>query len=319
MFDVITFGSAIRDAFFYSEDFTTQNRDLCFHLGAKIEVDKIHFTTGGGGTNSACAFSRLGFKTAIVGQIGNDVGGRAVLEDLKKDKVEAKFVVQTEKFNTAYSVILSIPGKERTILVYRGASENIDENIIPWSKLKAKWFYVSSVGGDFKLIEKIFSCAEENKIKVVINPGAKELAHPEKLLPFLQRADIVLLNDSEAEKMTGISSEKMPELMNDLSTRISGMAVITCGAKGTWAVSNKKIYQASILPVKVIERTGAGDAFGAGFVAGLMKIDDITYALQLGTANATSVIGKIGAKNGLLSKKDLDSFQKVRVEKTITK
>lgn len=315
MFNIITFGSAVRDAFFYSEDFTTQNKDLCFHLGAKIEIDKIYFTTGGGGTNSACAFSRLGFKTAMVGQIGNDVGGRAVLEDLKKDKVETKFVSQTEKFNTAYSVILSIPGKERTILVYRGASENIDENVIPWNKLKARWFYVSSVGGDFQLLEKIFAHAAKQKAKIVINPGAKELSRPEKILSFLQRADAVLLNDSEAEKITGFSSAKMPELLNDLIKRIGGIAVVTCGEKGTWAISDKQIFQAGILPTKVIERTGAGDAFGAGFVAGLMLKNDLTYALQLGTANATSVIQKIGAKNGLLSKKDLENFSKAIVKK----
>lgn len=319
MFDTITFGSATRDAFFYSENFSTHDKSLCFDLGAKIEIDKIVFTTGGGGTNTACAFSRLGFKTAIVGQIGNDVAGQAVLEDLKKDKVETKFVTQTGKFNTAYSVILSIPGKERTILVYRGASENIDENAMPWNKLKAKWFYISSVGGDFGLLEKVFAHAAKGKTKIVINPGAKELAHPEKLLPFLQRADVVLLNDSEAEKITGFSSAKMPELLNDLVKRIGGIAVVTCGEKGTWLISGKQIFQAGTLPTKVVERTGAGDAFGAGFVAGLMLKNDLAYALQLGTANATSVIQKIGAKNGLLCKKDLENIQKVKVEKIITK
>lgn len=320
MHDVITFGSATRDVFVYSKNFRIlesenfiSGRAFCFNLGSKIEVDKIIFTTGGGGTNTACGFSRFGLKTAVVGQVGNDPGGKIIAEDLKKEKVNSRFLLKSEVFYTAYSIILSIPGRERTILVHRGASENIPYQDIPWEKLKAKWFYITSLGGDFLLLEKIFKTAKEKKIKVAINPGSKELEKPYDLFPLIKKTDILFLNQEEAAKLTGLSFKKPNEILKKLDEEIKGIVVMTCGEQGSMAAQGGKIYQAGILKAQVAERTGAGDAFGCGFLTGMILKNKIEDALQLGTANATSVIQKIGAKNGLLMKKDLRSYKKVQV------
>lgn len=323
MYDIITFGSATRDAFFYSKNFQVfenenfpSKKALCFNLGSKIEIDKVVFTTGGGATNTACAFSRFGLKTAIVCQVGNDVSGRAVLEDLKKDKVKTDFVLINEVLNTAYSVILSLGGKERTILVYRGASENLNFHEIPWKKLKAKWFYLTSCGGDFLFLSEIFSFAKKNKIKIAFNPGSKELARPYDLLPLLKEVAILLVNEEEGEKLTGIPQEEPKKMLEKLkSDGFAGSAIITCGPKGAFALFKNEIYQAGSLFTQVVERTGAGDAFGAGFVTGMILKNDIIFALQLATANATSVVQQIGAKAGLLTKNDLENFKKVEVKK----
>ncbi|MEW6407601.1 MAG: carbohydrate kinase family protein [Patescibacteria group bacterium] len=322
MFDVITFGSATRDVFVYSKNFRileseefVTGRAFCFNLGSKIEVDKIIFTTGGGGTNTACGFSRLGLKSAVVSQIGNDPGGQIITEDLKKEKVNNRFLLKSEVFYTAYSIILSIPGSERTILVHRGASENIPYQDIPWEKLKAKWFYITSLGGDFMLLEKIFKTAWEKKIKVAINPGSKELERSYDLFPLIKKADILFLNQEEAAKLTGLSFKKPQEILKKLDEEIKGIVVMTCGAQGSMAAKDDKIYQAGILKVAVAERTGAGDAFGCGFLTDMILKNKIEDALQLGTANATSVIQKIGAKVGLLAKNDLVNFKKVEVKK----
>jgi sugar/nucleoside kinase (ribokinase family) len=322
MLDVITFGSATRDTFFYSKNFKVieneefmSSRALCFNLGSKIEIDKVVFTTGGGATNVACGFSRLSLKTAAVCQVGKDVAGRAILEELEKEKVKTNFVTVNENCNTAYSIILSLLGRERTILVYRGASENIQPSEIKWPKLKAKWFYITSLGGDFLLLQEILSYAKKNKIKIAINPGAKELEKPYDIFPLLKTADFLLLNQEEAAKLTGIPFEKREEIAEKLKEEIKGIATITCGKEGSFGVFENKIYQAGILPVEAIELAGAGDAFGAGFLAGIIFKNDVTYALQLGTANAASVIQQIGAKKGLLAKKDLEDFRKADVKR----
>lgn len=321
MFDIITFGSATRDAFFYSKNFRifeskdfVSGRALCFNLGSKVEVDRVVFATGGGGTNTACGFSRLGLKTAALCQVGDDVSGRAVLEDLEKDRVETKYVFKTKSFNTAYSVILSALDRERTILVYRGASENIVLGLIPFAKLKSKWFYLSSLGGDFSLLEKIFSFAQKNKIKVAINPGAKELERLYDLLSLAKKADLLILNQEEAAKLSGISFRLPLRILKKLDEEIKGIVVMTSGKTGSYAAHENKIYQAGVLETEVRERTGAGDAFGCGFLAGLIFRNDLRYALQLGTANATAVISQIGAKNGLLSKGSLRTFGRVAVK-----
>ena len=91
MFDIITFGSATRDLFVESKDFKTlkskkfiTGQGLCFNLGSKIQINDLFFATGGGGTNSATAFVKQGLKTAYVGKMGNDPGGRAIIEELEK-------------------------------------------------------------------------------------------------------------------------------------------------------------------------------------------------------------------------------------------
>jgi ribokinase len=320
MYDVITFGSATRDAFFYSRNFKIlegkkfpSSKALCFDLGSKIEVDKIFFTTGGGGTNTAVAFSKLGLKVACIASVGNDVSGQAVLFDLQKEKVDTKFIIKTNKENTAYAVILSVPRKERTILVYRGASEEIKSQDVYWPVIKSKWFYIASLGGDFPLLKKIFQHAKKNKIKIAINPGTKELNQPKKIWPLLKKADILFLNQEEAVFLTRISFGRPRAILKKLDDEIFGVVVMTSGKSGSKAAFRGSIYEAGIIPVRVVERTGAGDAFGAGFVSGMILKNDIAYAIKLATANSTSVIQKVGAKNGLLSKKDLKKFKKVEV------
>ena len=192
MYDIITFGSATRDAFFFSADFKIiRNKNfltgkaLAMNLGAKIEIDDVVFTTGGGGTNTAVSFSKLGFKVAYAGQVGDDISGQHILEELKQNNVNISFAITDKKQKTAYSVILSSKDWGRTILVYRGASSYIDSKKINWSKLKSKWFYISSLNGNFDLLEKIFEHAEKNKIKIAFNPGSRELENS-KIKPLLQ-------------------------------------------------------------------------------------------------------------------------------------
>ncbi len=321
MYDVITFGSATRDAFFYSPDFKIlENKEflsgkaLAMDLGSKVEIDNVVFTTGGGGTNTAVSFAGLGFETICVAQIGEDLSGKYIIEELKENGVDTSFVMKDGKEKTAYSVILSSKYEGRTILVYRGASSHINPEKIDWDKLKAKWFYIASTNGNFELLNKIFEQAQENNTKIAFNPGSKEIKD-EQLKPLLNKTDILILNQEEAASLIGENTEKEKEILNKLDSLVPNVVVMTRGNKGVRVADNRIIYNAPSLGGEGIERTGAGDAFGSGFVSGMILKNDISYAIQLGSANATSVIQKIGAKNGLLNKKDLNNFEKVEVNK----
>ncbi len=321
MYDIITFGSATRDAFFFSADFKIiRNKNfltgkaLAMNLGAKIEIDDVVFTTGGGGTNTAVSFSKLGFKVAYAGQVGDDISGQHILEELKQNNVNISFAITDKKQKTAYSVILSSKDWGRTILVYRGASSYIDSKKINWSKLKSKWFYISSLNGNFDLLEKIFEHAEKNKIKIAFNPGSRELENS-KIKPLLRMTNILILNQEEASNLTQINFKKTATILKKLDNFTLGITVMTQGDKGLEAICDGKMYRAGTLGEKGVEKTGAGDAFGAGFTSGMILKNDIFYAIRLGSANATSVIRIIGAKNGLLDKKDLNNFKKVEVKK----
>ncbi len=326
MFDVITFGSATRDTFLKLKEESYQivrsnkfltKRGLCFSLGSKIDIEELVVSTGGGGTNTAATFSLQGFRTAFVGKIGNDNSGEAVLEDLKRFKVSTRFLKKDKKHPTAYSVVLFSPLESRTILIYKGASDFLSKKDIPFKELKAKWFYLAPLNGKLsKLFLPLVNFAKRNNIKIMANPGLSQLnLEKNTLKPILANIDILNLNQEEASLLTGVSFNKERELFRKLDKMIEGIAIMTKGEKGVVVSDGNYLWQAPSIKVKVIDPTGAGDAFGSGFLVGFIKTNDISYAIRFGIFNAISCIQKIGAKNGLIKKEELKNFPKIKVKK----
>ena len=183
MFDIIAFGSATRDFFLRSKDFRviksndfTTGQGICFDLGSKNQIDEIFFASGGGGTNVSATFAYQGFKVGCVGKVGNDISGESIKRELKELKVK-DFIVEDKKQITGHSIILSVSDKERTILGYPGACYYLNENDIPFNKLKAKWFYIAPLPGESaKTLLSIINFAKKNNIKVALNPGKDQLS-----------------------------------------------------------------------------------------------------------------------------------------------
>jgi ribokinase len=277
MYDVITIGSATQDVFMKSRDFRilkhhafTTGEAQCFALGSKIEIDDVIFDTGGGGTNGAVAFSRLGFSTAFLGKINQDAAGREIIRVLRKEKVATHLIIKDRKIRTGVSVVLLAPTGERTILVFRGAAAQLSPDEIVLSKLETKWFYITSVAGNFELLEKLVNFAAKKGIKVAMNPGIAELEQKEKLLKVLKKVDVLLLNREEAAQVSGENYKNTKNIFRKICFLIPGISVITDGRKGAFACDRKNQYQIGAYKIKVVDATGAGDSFGAGFVAGLI-------------------------------------------------
>ncbi|PJE57541.1 MAG: hypothetical protein COU82_01375 [Candidatus Portnoybacteria bacterium CG10_big_fil_rev_8_21_14_0_10_38_18] len=311
MFDIITFGSATRDLFLKSKDFKTlkskefiTGQGLCFNLGSKIYLDDLFFATGGGGTNTAATFSGQGLKTAYVGRVGRDTGGRAIKEELEELGVK-NFLIEDKIHKTAYSVVLSVSKKERTILVYPGACHYLQERDIPFNKIRARWIYIAGLSGQSaKLLRSIIDFAKKNKIKVALNPGAAQLASGlNGLKNVLSTVDVLILNQEEGARLANLSFKREKEIFRKLDRYVKGIVVMTKGAKGVVVSDGKYVYSAGTFKERrYIDRTGAGDAFGSGFVAGLIRFGKIEEAIRLGSANGTAVVEELGAKNGLLTR-----------------
>jgi len=305
MFDVITVGSATQDVYLFSRQFKAakkaKNKVLAgFAWGAKIEVDKVLREVGGGATNAAATFVRQGWQAACLVKVGDDPSGEYVLAALRKMKINTQLVVKDYDDQTALSVFFLNPEGERAILVYRGASADFQERMVVWRRLRAKWYYISSLGGNLNFLSRLVKHARQQKAKIAINPGQRELKQTRRILPILRQADVVLVNQEEAGLLFRTSGAG---ILKTLKKWQSGIFVVTNGQKGSSAFSGGKIWHATIRPVKAVDTTGAGDAFGSGFVAGLMaKPGDLAYALKLGSSNAAAEVKQIGAKNGLLSK-----------------
>ncbi|HCC21860.1 hypothetical protein A2480_02165 [Candidatus Uhrbacteria bacterium RIFOXYC2_FULL_47_19] len=305
MFDVITIGSATYDVFIRSASLEANElkTETCLPIGAKIDIDELEFSTGGGATNAAATLSRLGFNTATICSVGRDVQGQEIVSTLRADDISIKFIQQTEDDLTGYSVIILAGSGERTILVHRGAASKIDINKIPWPKLKAKWFYVTSLGGDLDLLERILDQAEAVGAKISFNPGNTELKFGfAKLEPLLRRIDILNLNREEAAELAGLDQTDLSGIMAKLRNLPKMTLLMTDGLGGAYATENADNWHCEIVDVPRINTTGAGDAFGSGFVAGLMKLNGIQPALAVGMLNAAGLVQQTGAKSGLLEK-----------------
>jgi len=324
MYDIITFGSATWDVFLKPKNYQElkskqfiKGKGICFSLGSKLDAEEIHFFSGGGGTNAAVSFVKQGFKTAYFGTIGNDLTGREIIKELKKLGIDTRFLSKTNLKPTNYSVIFNTDfNKYRTVLAYRGASEFLGKRNIPWKKLKkAKWFYLAPLSGKAsKLTKDIVDFAYKNKIKIAFNPGNSQLSLSiATLKAILKKIDILFLNQEEASLLTKIPYKQKREIFKKLDKMCSGITIIG-SSKGTLISDNKNLYQTKTPIIKIVDKTGAGDAFTSGFVSGFIKKEDIEYAIQLGIANSTSCMQQRGAKQGLLKKNE--KFRKVKVNKT---
>lgn len=174
-------------------------------------------------------------------------------------------------------------------------------------KLKSRWFYISGLAGkSAKVIFPIIEYAKKKKIKVAMNPGSAQLALGLKgLKRVLSVVNVLILNQEEASVLANVSYNKEREIFRKLDKFIPGIVVMTKGPKGVVVSDGKEIFRAGIFKEKKhIDRTGAGDAFGSGFVSGLLKTEKIEEAIRLGSANGTSMVEYFGAKNGILSKQD---------------
>ena len=300
---IVSIGSALQDVYLIDhDDFGTNTRGFFnqLELGSKVDIDKIFFSTGGGATNAATTFARNGHESIFMGCIANDSAGHAIIEMLDSEGIDASYVSYTDKLHTGYSVVLLSPTGERTILTCRGASANFDlldpndlDNIYP------DWLYITTVRGNMDLLDQLFTKAKSLNTKIMFNPGNLELQHTRKLIGLLSDTDVLLLNKTEAKQI--VPGSTLNELVNRLKSYVPNV-IITDGNQGAIATDGSHVYRIGIYEdVKVKDSTGAGDAFGSGFLAAYANNQDFVTALTFASANSTSVVQQIGSKAGIIN------------------
>jgi ribokinase len=301
-FEVVCVGSATIDCFVRIPCDFNQIKH-----GSKVLIDDIDLQTGGGATNVAVGISRLGLKTGFIGELGEDLDAHMIKHDLQKERVSF-LVNQHSRHHTAYSVVLEAKGKDRAILVYKGASSFLHPNEIP-KDLKTGWFYFASVTGEsFNTMERIAAYAKRNNINVYYNPSSYMTEKGRGFMKkILASTTILALNREEAEMLVKANDYK--GLLKGLHTLGPQVCIITDGSRGVHAFDGNTFYHHAAKKLKAVDTTGAGDAFGAGFLAGFIIAKDkplekrIVFAIRLGMANAESVVMRVGAKPGLLTRK----------------
>ncbi|MDP1706691.1 MAG: carbohydrate kinase family protein [bacterium] len=322
MFDITAIGGATQDLFIKANLESVkgkkwpQGEAYLLPAGAKLPIEEAILATGGNALNAAVTLARQGLKTALAAAVGNDGAGREITEMLKREKIRS-FLKEDEDNMTARAVIFSQAG-ERTILNYSGANDHFSLSEKDFSKLASRWWYVSLGGRSAALFPKIVDWAQRHNIALAFNPAGYHLrARRAEIMRFLPAIDVLVLNQEEAAFLTGISFRRPEEVFKKLDKKMPGILAITDGRNGAVISDNRFIYEAGIFAnKKIVDRTGAGDAFASGLVAGLLRQrigknelanimpEKVKEALRLAMANAAAKVEKIGANNGVLTKRE---------------
>lgn len=303
MFDIITFGSAVIDIF-VDTDVSEKNKMIAYDIGSKILIKDLKFNIGGGGTNTAVAFSRLGLKTGYIGKLDNDFGGNKILNLLKDEKVGFLGKIETKSSVLGgYSIILDSKENDRTILTYKGLNDNIKFSDLNIKQIQTRWLYLSSLLDEsFNTQKQLANGLYKNGVKIAFNPSEYAIKVLD-LMPILKITEILILNKEEAELLCKKNKVNEKDCLKGLHSLGPRIVVITNKDKEVFAYDGQKKYSLKPHQVKVRERTGAGDAFAAGFVAGQIAGKSIDDSLNLALQESESVIKHQGAKIGLIRRR----------------
>ncbi|MBP9817510.1 carbohydrate kinase family protein [Candidatus Shapirobacteria bacterium] len=299
MFDVVTFGAATVDIFIKSPQLVIKDGLLGIPTSSKNEVSQSLFSSGGGATNAATTFSRLKLKVACASLIGSDPLSQIIINDLDSEKIDQSLIIKNSD-NTDFSVILVDPVGGRSIFTNRGLT-SLEAKHINWSKLTSvKWFYITSLEGNIDLLEQLIGFAVEHKIKLSFNPGRRELNNLRRLIPLLQHLDFLLLNKTESEILTSLTVNHT-DFWDKLTSFGPQIIAVTNGRDGAYISTSGQKFYSPIINTTPVDETGAGDAFGSGFIGGLVYGQTPENALFWGIKNSAAAVSALGAKPGLLT------------------
>ncbi len=310
-FDVVAVGGATVDLFLLIDPqnphikFNQDTNELSLHLGDKIVLENSKLTVGGNANNVAVGLKRLGFNSALMAEIGNDEFSDEIITNLKKEGVDKSLIKRGES-PSSFSVILNYQ-KDRTIFT-RKVEKQHNFN---FSRLKTDWIYLTSLGNKWEdAYKKVGDYIKKSGAKLAFNPGGAQIDRGLESFSFLlPQTEIFIVNKEEGEKVLGIKYlvSSIDDLLFGLKRFGPKIVVVTDGENGSYAINEKgEIFPREVIKVNVVSKTGAGDAYSSGFLAGILSNKNIKEAMAWGTKNAASVITQIGSQAGLLAKEQIE-------------
>ncbi len=321
--DFIAIGDTVTDAFIRLKEASVhcnidrEKCEICMRFADKIPYEDVFVVPAvGNSANAAVAAARLGLKSALVSNIGDDYFGTECLNALEAEKVATDFIKINKGVKTNYHYVLWYED-DRTILIkheeYPYALPDINE---------PKWIYLSSSAENslpfHETLERYMN--ERPDVKLAFQPGTFQIKFgKEKLAGLYKRADVFISNKEEAQRILEIEENDAKKLILALHALGPKIVVVTDGVKGAYASdgSTSLTTGGSMWfmppypdPKPPYERTGAGDAFSSTFVVALALGFDIPTALQWAPINSMSVVQYVGAREGLLTREKLEEFLK---------
>lgn len=313
--DLVTIGDPTIDTFLKIHDAHLALRvqpdqtQLCIDYADKIPVDEFHRMAGGNCVNAAVATARLGLHVAIYGVTGADPEGRSILSELQNEGIDTSLMAVDRRHSTNASTALVFRG-ERTLFVWHQPRSYHLPALPP-----AAWIYATSVGPRGIAMNRLHQALrchlDRHPTRLAFSPGTHQLRMGARALsPLLHMSELLLLNRHEASELAGIDGH--PKALLEALHRLGPKTVVmTDGTRGSYAFDGNRFLRTGVLPVPVVDRTGAGDGYGATLVAALQLGRPLPVAMAWGTVQAAHVIGVFGATPGLMRRRPLQVAVKV--------
>lgn len=301
MFDLISIGNISIDLYFQGESLTQTKDRFNLAVGGKYTADHFFSGLGGGAANVAIGVARHKRSAAIIGKIGQNQFKTMILKHLAEHNISNKHCTFKEGYLKISSILLSETG-ERTIIHYETPHEHVFDNESQLERLKeAKMVYISNLA-HVSLEERnhIMSYLNKNFIPLVLNLGVNDCRRPvSQLESMLSKVSVLILNTHEFSEMVKIPHQKInfkQDVRNHIPQLSDIILVVTDGEKGSYAYFKDEILHVQALKAKrVIDTTGAGDAYTAGFISGYIKNEDVFEAMNMGAKYALRIVEKLGA------------------------
>ena len=292
----------VNDDFIVQNNLTKSTMKLFFEetefkkLLTDLEIEKT--VSGGSVANSIVGISQLGDKTGFIGKISDDEFGIKYEEGLKKENVEYFYQKKKEELPTGTCLILVTPDSERTMCTFLGTAGKINENDIDSNAIKkSEIILLEGYLWDEGEPKKAFNKAINNASKVAMSLSDQFCVdrHKSNFLELVKnKLDITFANEQEI--MSLIETKDFNEVIN-FSKQLNKLVVVTRGEKGAVAILGEKIIESGIQQnLKILDLTGAGDLFAAGFLHGYVNKLSIEESLEKGTNMSSKVIQQIGAR-----------------------
>jgi len=328
-YDFVAIGDIVVDAFIelnkddadVSVDLDTGRQTLHMPFGQKLPYNEVVVLNAvGNSPNAAVSAKRLGLKTGLITNLGQDRNGKDCLEALRHEGVDTEFVKLHEGKFTNYHYVLRY-GPERTILI----KHEKFPYTLPHFSVPPRFIYFSSIGDHgLPYHYEIAAYVKANpETKLVFQPGTFQikLGYTE-LKELYEATEIFFCNKEEAQQILNTTEQHVPTLLRALAELGPKLPVITDGPHGAYVIdSSNQAWHMPMYPdpADPIDRTGAGDAFASTFTAAIALGLPPEVALSWGPVNSMSVVQKIGAQAGLLNRAELEEFLKNRPESYVAK
>jgi sugar/nucleoside kinase (ribokinase family) len=292
----------VDDSFIEQNKLTKSTMKLFFdenefkNLLKNLKIEKT--VSGGSVANSIVGLSQLGNKVGFIGKVSDDKFGRKYEEGLKKENVEYFYSKKNEELPTGTCLILVTPDSERTMCTFLGTAGKINENDININAIKKSEIiflegYLWDEGEPKKAFDKAINSA--NKVAMSLSDQFCVDRHKSHFLELVKnKLDITFANEQEFTSL--IQAKNFNEVIN-FSKQLNKLIVVTRGEKGSVAIYGEEIIEHGILKnLEILDLTGAGDLFAAGFLHGYINNLSIKNSLKQGTEMSSKIIQQIGAR-----------------------